>query len=212
MRSLTHLHAVAFLSVLTFGTAAVFASGASINAARSAAQGTVVTVDGVVSVPSGALAPNDDGFAIQDGKVGIYIHDSLGGNYQLGQTVTVTGVLGDNFGQVLGVYPTTVSVTGSHPVHPAKPTATGNIGESTEGRLVSIRGTVTDAVFADPPYGALFHLDDGSGPVTVFVYTGTGADLSDLGPGDDVSVVGLSGQFIDHYEVNPRSQADIVKH
>lgn len=194
------------------GTAAVaVAAGSSIEAARSAPEGTQVTVEGVVSVPSGSYDPNDQGFAIQAGNVGIYVHESLGGDYALGQTVTVTGTVGNSFGQVYGVFPTDIEVTGTKPVHPAKPTDTGAVSEATEGRLVRVRGTVTDAVFDDAPYGWIFHIDDGSGALTVFVYTGTGIDVSGIEPGDELEVTGFSGQFIDHYELNPRFQGDIVE-
>lgn len=201
--------AAAALAVFSvFGVAS--AAGGSIQAARESPEGTVVTVEGVVSVPSHTLEPNDSGFAIQSGKDGIYIHDSLGGDYELGQKVSVTGVVGDNFGEVYGVYPSAIQVTGAHPVHPAKPTDTGDVSEETEGSLVRVRGIVQDAVFDDAPYGWFFHVDDGSGSLSVFVYTGTGIDTSDIEPGDDLEVTGFSGQFIDHYELNPRFQSDIV--
>jgi len=198
------------LPLLGIATVAV-AAGSSIEAARSAPAGEIVTVEGVVSVPSGAYAPNDEGFAIQAGNVGIYIHDSLGGDYAPGQVVTVTGAVGDSFGQVYGVFPTSIEVTGTHPVHPAKPTNTGDVTEATEGKLVRVRGTVLDAVFDDAPYGWIFHIDDGSGSLTVFVYTGTGIDVSGIEPGDELEITGFSGQFIDHYELNPRFQSDIVE-
>lgn len=199
-------------ALLSFGvTAVAVAAGASIDAARSAPEGTEVTVEGVVSVPSGSYDPNDQGFAIQSGNVGIYVHDSLGGDYALGQVVTVTGTVGNSFGQVYGVFPTAIEVTGSHPVHPAKPADTGAVNESTEGTLVRVRGTVTDSVFDDAPYGWIFHIDDGSGSLTVFVYTGTGIDVSGIEPGDELEITGMSGQFIDHYELNPRFQSDIVE-
>lgn len=209
MGSVHALRSLSFFAAVSLVSGSLLAGGGSIADARAQAEGTVVTVSGVVSVPSGAMAPNDGGFAIQSGKHGIYIHDSLGGQYTLGQEATVTGVVANNFGQVLGVDPTQITVTGSHPVHPAKPTDTGDVNESTEGKLVRVRGTVMDDVFADPPYGALFHLDDGSGEVTIFVYTGAGVDLSGIEAGDEVEITGFSGQFIDHYEVNPRSQSDI---
>lgn len=212
MHTSSHWSISATLAFALFGTAAVaVAAGASIKTARSTPAGEVVTVEGVVSVPSGSYDPNDQGFAIQAGNVGIYIHDSLGGDYALGQTVTVTGPVGDSFGQVYGVFPTSIEVTGTHPVHPAKPTDTGSVNEATEGRLVRVRGTVTDAVFDDAPYGWIFHIDDGSGELTVFVYTGTGIDVSGIEPGDELEVTGFSGQFIDHYELNPRFQSDIVE-
>lgn len=209
MRISAVIPALAGLTAFSILTVAI-AAGGSIEAARAAPPGTVVTVKGVVSVASHTLSPNDEGFAIQSGKHGIYIHDSLGGNYALGQSVTVTGAVGDNFGEVYGVYPSSIAAHGTHPVPPARPIDTGDVDEDSEGTLVRVRGTVLDAVFDDPPYGWIFHVDDGSGPLTVFAYTGTGIDTSDIEPGDELQITGFSGQFIDHYELNPRSQADIV--
>ncbi|WP_438043850.1 hypothetical protein [Sorangium sp. So ce128] len=200
--------AAAFIAIsITAGP--LFAAGNSIRFARDQAEGTVVTVQGVVSVPSGAFAPNDEGFAIQKGNSGIYIHDALGGSYALGQKVIVTGAVANSYGQVLGLQPTAVAVTGSHPVHAAKPIDTGDVGEGSEGTLVRIQGTVVDDVFDDGAYGYRFHVDDGSGEVTVFVYTGTGIDVSGIALGDEVEITGFSGQFLDHYEVNPRVASDI---
>jgi len=210
MRTSIHLPISAIIATVALFGAVAGAAGSSIEAARAAPEGTVVTVEGVVSVPSGSFDPNDQGFAIQAGKHGIYVHDSLGGDYQLGETVTVTGPVGDSSGEVDGVYPSAIGVTGSHPVHPAKNVATAELSEATEGTLVSVHATVLDEVFDDAPYGWVFHVDDGSGPLSVFVYTGTGIDTSDIAPGDTLEITGFSGQFIDHYELNPRFQSDIV--
>lgn len=203
-----------YLPVTILGTVALWSSlavagGNSIKAARSVAEGTAVTVEGVVTVPSGSYDPNDQGFAIQSGKYGLYIHDSLGGNYQLGQKVSVSGTAGDSFGEVWGVYPSSIQANGTGKVPKANEVATAEVDESTEGTLVRVEGIVTDEVFDDAPYGYRFHVDDGSGELTVFVYTGTGIDTSGIHAGDEVEITGFSGQFIDHYELNPRFPSDI---
>lgn len=208
MRSFFHLPVAVLATVALFSTLAS-AGGNSIKAARGVPEGTPVTVDGVVTVPSGSYDPNDLGFAIQSGKYGLYVHDSLGGSYALGQKVTVTGTAGNSFGEVWGVYPSTIAVTGTGKVPKADEVNTADVNESTEGTLVRVEGTVTDAVFDDAPYGWRFHVDDGSGELTVFVYTGTGIDTSGIEPGDEVEITGFSGQFIDHYELNPRFPSDI---
>ena len=43
----------------------------------------------------------------------------------------------------------------------------------------------------------------------MFVYASTGIDVSGLTVGQRVCVVGFSGQFDDHYEINPRIPGDI---
>jgi hypothetical protein len=181
----------------------------SLSDIRQLPQGSTVTVVGVVTTPSGAFAPNDTGFAIQNGKSGLYIHSSLDQNLQVGQLVQVTGTLADNFGLVLGVEPTTIEVLGTAQVRPPHPEKTGNVTEETEGILVRIKGTIVTEIIDDAPYGWKFNVDDGTGYVTVFVYTGTGIDVSALQTGQRVDITGFSGQFIDHYEVTPRFQDDI---
>jgi hypothetical protein len=54
------------------------------------------------------------------------------------------------------------------------------------------------------------HVDDGSGDLAIFVSTRPGIDLSGLDVGTLVTVAGFSGQFSDHYEVNPRFPADVI--
>ena len=81
----------------------------------------------------------------------------------------------------------------------------GAVGEATEGKLVRITGTITQPVFNDPPYGFIIFIDDGSGEVHSFVSASTGIDVSGLSPGQTIEVTGFSGQFADHYEVDPRT-------
>ena len=69
----------------------------SIAEARSLPLGTIVTIDGSVTVPSGAFNSStfDQGFAIQDRTGGIYVStpDNLG--FTTRQQVRVTGRLAD---------------------------------------------------------------------------------------------------------------------
>ena len=198
------------LAVLVALAAVAFAAGKSIRDARRAPLGTTVTVEGTVTSPAGAFQPNDGGFALQDGPSGLYIHDALGGSYAVGERVRVTGTLAESFGEVLGVQPTAIVRLGTGTVPHAHPIRTGRVDEDSEGTLVRVRGVVTDDVFDDAPYGWIFHVDDGSGPITVFVYTGTGIDVSDVDQGDHIEVTGFSGQFLDHYEIDARFQSDLV--
>jgi RecJ-like exonuclease len=125
------------------------------------------------------------------------------------ERVRVTGTLADSFGLVLGVQPTAIESLGTDAVPHAQHVRTAHIDEESEGRLVRIRGTVTDDVFDDAPFRWIFHVDDGSGPITIFVYTGTGIDVSEVDHGDEIEVTGFSGQFLDHYEIDPRFQSDL---
>jgi len=183
----------------------------SIAEARGLPLGTVVTIDGSVTVPSGAFSSStfDQGFAIQDHTGGIYVStpDNLG--FGLRQQVRVTGELADSFGLLVLINVTDTKAHGSGPKVQPLPVATGAVGEATEGKLVRIKGTITQPVFDDSPFGFIIFIDDGSGEVHSFVCASTAIDVSGLSPGQTVEVTGFSGQFADSYEVDPRTQADI---
>ncbi len=181
--------------------------------ARSLPLGTIVTIDGVVTVPSGAFNSStfDQGFAIQDRTGGIYVSvpDNLG--FTLRQQVRVTGTLADTVqpGLLVLVDVTDVKAHGSGPKVRPLPVATGDVGEDTEGRLVTITGTITQPIVNDLPFGFIVFINDGSGEVHSFVSASTGIDVSGLSPGQTVEITGFSSQFASDFEVDPRIQDDI---
>ncbi len=183
----------------------------SIAEARSLPLGTVVTIDGSVTVASGAFSSStgDQGFAIQDHTGGIYVStpDNLG--FAPRQQVRVTGQLANSFGLLILINVTDTKAHGSGPKVQPLPVATGAVGEATEGKLVRITGTITQPIFNDLPFGFIIVINDGSGAVNSFVNASTGIDVSGLSPGQTIELTGFSGQFSDHYEVDPRTQADI---
>ena len=185
----------------------------SIAEARSLPLGTIVTIDGSVTVPSGAFSSStfDQGFAIQDRTGGIYVStpDNLG--FGLRQQVRVTGRLADTVlpGLLVLVDVTAVKVHGRGPKVRPLPVATGDVGESTEGQLVTITGTITQPIVNDLPFGFIVFINDGSGEVHAFVCASTGIDVSGLSPGQTVEITGFSGEFAGAFEVDPRTQDDI---
>ena len=183
----------------------------SIAEARSLPLGTVVTIDGSVTVPSGAFSSStfDQGFAIQDHTGGIYVSVPNNQGFAPRQQVRVTGELSDSNGLLVLINVTETKAHGSGPKVQALPVATGAVGEATEGKLVRIRGTITQPVFNDLPFGFIIFINDGSGEVHSFVCASTGIGVSGLSAGQTIEVTGISGQFADAYEVDPRTQDDI---
>ena len=181
--------------------------------ARSLPLGTIVTIDGSVTVPSGAFSSStfDQGFAIQDRTGGIYVStpDNLG--FGLRQQVRVTGKLADTVlpGLLVLVDVTAVKAHGRGPKVQPLAVATGAVGEATEGQLVTITGTITQPIVNDLPFGFIIFINDGSGEVHSFVCASTGIDVSGLSPGQTVEITGFSGQFANDFEVDPRTQSDI---
>lgn len=185
----------------------------SIADARDLPLGTVVTIDGSVTVASGAFSSStfDQGFAIQDRTGGIYVSTSDNLGFAPRQQVRVTGTLADTVlpGLLVLVDVTEAKPHGAGPkVHPL-PVATGDVNESTEGSIVRITGTITQPIVNDLPFGFIIFVNDGSGEINVFVCASTGIDVSGLSPGQTIEVTGFSGQFADHFEVDPRTQSDI---
>ena len=187
--------------------------GTSIRDARALASGTVTTIKGTVTVPSGAFASStyDQGFAIQDKTGGIYISTQTNHRLKLGDTAEVTGVLGQTFGLTIVTPSSGRSVLIKRDNDNVTPQriATGSVNEASEGRLVTIRGNVSQAVSSDLPYGYKFYVNDDSGEVQVFVSTSCNLDLSQMSLGQKVSITGFSGQFDTTYEVQPRIQRDL---
>ncbi|MCA1566285.1 MAG: hypothetical protein LC803_11735 [Acidobacteria bacterium] len=185
----------------------------SIAAARSLPPGATVTVDGSVTVPSGAFksGTSDEGFAMQDGGGGIYVRTAANLGLRVGRRVRVNGRLADSNGQLV------LAPSRASDVRPrgrgtnirAESVSTGRIDEATEGRLVQVTATITKPVVNDLPYGYRVFIDDGSGEVQAFVYVSTGIDVSGLHPGRRIGVTGFSGQYNDHYEIIPRFRSDI---
>jgi hypothetical protein len=182
-----------------------------IGAARHLPLGTVVTVAGTVSVPSGVFSSSffDEGFAVEDFTGGIYVSmaDNLGLHYR--QHAQITGTLTDS-GGLLVLIPTNdaaVKVHGTGPDVIPIWVRTGSIGEITEGLIVQVVGTITH-VEPDLPFGNKIFVNDGSGEIRVYLNLGAGIDFSQFAAGQHVIVTGFSGQFGD-YEIDVRFPSDI---
>jgi DNA/RNA endonuclease YhcR with UshA esterase domain len=123
----------------------------------------------------------------------------------------VTGTLADNVlpGLLVLTDVTAIKVQGRGPRVQAVAVATGDVNEATEGTIVKITGTITQPIVNDLPFGFIIFVNDGSGEINVFVCASTGIDVSGLSPGQTIEVTGFSGQFADHFEVDPRTQDDI---
>lgn len=202
------------LTVVALSTAALQAAPPiSIAAARHLPLGTVVTVEGSVTVPSGVFASSffDEGFAVQDATAGIYVSmaDNLGLAYR--QKARVTGTLTD-IGGLLVIIPahdSDVSVRGHGAFVAPRFSRTGAIGEATEGSIVVVAGVIT-SLEDDAPFGQKVFVNDGSGIIRVFLNDGAGISVAGLHPGQFVIVTGFSGQFID-YEIDPRFPSDLLR-
>ncbi|NUR00543.1 MAG: hypothetical protein HOY79_29645 [Streptomyces sp.] len=186
----------------------------SIAQARSLPVGTVVTVKGAVTTPSGAFESSfgDKGFGLQDKTAGLYVSLQSDVHAYPCQRARITGTLRDSSGllTLVPADPSDVELRpGGRAVKPER-VGTAAVAEATEGRLVKVVGRISQGPTSDLPYGYKLSVDDGSGPVLVFVNVQTGIDVSGLKQGQRVRVVGFSSQFGTHYEIDPRSPHDIA--
>ena len=177
----------------------------TIAAARAEPLGATVTVIGTVTVPTGAF---DNGIAIQQNGAGIYVLDSFGASFAIGTELEITGVLVDSTG-LLAIQPSSIQPRGRGRRIEPECRATGAVGERTEGQLLRLTGTMRGALVDDSPYGFKLDIDDGSGPIQVFLYPGTGIPTTGLVDGRRLSVVCFSNQYETEYECDPRSPADV---
>jgi hypothetical protein len=216
-----HLRALRVLALALFvllGATAIQAQTISIADARSQPLGTSVTVEGAVTVPSGAYAAStfDQGFGLQDDTAGIYVSIADSPGLNLKRLVRVTGVLDDDGFGLLVIRPASLAaietLTGNELVFPEE-IATGDVSEDSEGLLVEVRGVVTRGPTNDLPFGYSVFIDDGSGETQIFIPASTGVNpfnIPYIQVGATIRATGFSGQFQSQYEVLPRFRRDIL--
>jgi hypothetical protein len=169
---------------------------------RDLPPGTKVTARGVVSVPTGVFTAGRS-FAIQDTTGGIYVYRQagIGQKLGLGDQVCVTGWLALYHGLLELTPGSTLQVVrlGSGEPPEPRPVDSAQVGESTEGMLVSVTGPASDVVENRFCVGSS----------TVYLNASTGITTEGLLEGCSVTVVGLSADY-DGAQIWPRSQADII--
>ena len=199
------------------GQIAAGAQTISIADARNLPPGTVVTVEGSVTVPSGSFTSStfDQGFAIQDETAGIYVSTAFDSGLNFHHHVRVTGTLGDDGFGLLVLRPASeadvVKIPGATNIAPAT-VSTGDVSEATEGLLVEVEGIITRGPTDDLPYGYSVFIDDGSGETQIFIPASTGVNPFNIPwvtVGNSIRVTGFSAQFLGQYEVLPRFRGDI---
>ncbi|MFZ5916290.1 MAG: Ig-like domain-containing protein [Chloroflexota bacterium] len=187
--------------------------------ARGLPDGSAVLVEGIATAPSGIYyaGGGNTKFYIQDGSGGAQIQ-LFGGNgplptVTLGDRVLVQGETGHYRGEFQIVPQDNVAgitLTDGAPEDAPLPleTAIADVGEGTEGWLITLEGLVIDAW--DSGYGANVRLSDGQGHETyLYVDDLTGIDTTGIVVGMVQRFVGISSQYDERYETKPRIQSDV---
>jgi hypothetical protein len=216
MLSISLFTAVALLAVasLAFGQSCQDLHGAGTNGcAPSPFVGTSVTVTGVVYGEIGLYNGGSLYLQCPGGSGGIVVYDTaLAGVYHVGDEISVTGTVSDYAGEV-EISPTSANslISSGNPVVPTI-MSTGDLAAGSDllGDFMEVTGTLG---LVSNGFNSTYTVDDGSGPVTVFVDGDTGIDtVSRMNNfvGDIVTVRGVSKSYYCVGELLPRSNADVI--
>ncbi len=182
--------------------------------ARATGAGWSGTLQGNLTLAPGSI--RSDTFAIQDATGGMYVFVGSGTGVtipplQLGDVVQISGTLKDYNG-LLEIDPI-ASLTrigpGAVPAPLVISTSAAIVGP-TQGLLVQVSGTATWVTPQTLGSDWSFTLDDGSGPIKVFVDKDTAMDLRSYTSGCQLIVTGFSGNNAYTPQIMPRFQADVT--
>jgi hypothetical protein len=179
------------------GSASPEPSGApgllSIAAARQAPFNARVRVRGIVTLPSGLA--EEGSAAIQDSSGAILLRlGDEAGSVTLGQLVEVSGTRSTKAGMETIRTSERPRQLGSQAQPDARRRATGSLGEADEAQLVVVRGAVSAAPRRTSAQNVYFDVDDGSGPIRIFVSPRAGLSTDALVLGSWLEVTGVLGQ------------------
>ena len=185
-----------------------------IGTARAAGAGWSGTIQGNVTVPPGPIRP--DTFAIQDATGGMYVFVGSGTgvsipSMQLGDVVQVEGTLKDYSGllEIDPIAALTWISAGTVPEPQVISTSASIVGP-TQGLLVQVSGTATWSAAQVLGSDWSFTLNDGSGPIKVFIDKDTGINLTTATSGSKMTITGFSGNNANTPQVMARFQTDVV--
>ena len=165
--------------------------------------GDRVVINGVVTVPRDVLGSTMVFVQTADGGVGVSIPNGEP-TVTVGQSVEVTGVVRMKQGRrqvnaaAHGVKIVSASGTPDVPV-----VATDDVGPDQADQLVHVKGVVGLVS------GSRIEIDDGSGPVPIYIKSSTGIIRPKVRAGDMVDAVGITSVSTTGIRVLPRSQDDI---
>ncbi len=167
--------------------------------------GTVVSYTGVVYVAPGTYNSGSTYFQDADGGMTFFMS---GSGLLVGDEISVTGTV-DAFGDEIQLSGVTFVVNSSGNTATPVSFGTQDLADGTDqlGNFVKVQGVLAKV---SSGFNSTYTVDDGSGPVIVFVDGTTGIDtaLLDTMLGDIVSVQGASKCFGGAGEVLPRNDND----
>lgn len=186
----------------------------SIAVARDAALNSRLRVRGIVTLPTSVLG--DGTAAIQDatGAIILRLSDEAG-TLAIGDLVQVDAMRSTKSGMETLRVSTPAQVLGSPATPQPARHGTGSLGEAHEAWLVVVRAAIVTTPRRTSAQNVYFDVDDGSGPLRVYLTAGAGIEAAGLTAGDTVELVGVLGQEttgqqpLRGYRLWPRRAADV---
>lgn len=187
----------------------------SIEEARAKGPDAVVTIEGYVTVPPASYTSMslDLGFAVEDDCGGIWVKVTDDIDLKMGQRVRVTGTIYSRKKQlVLRSHVAYVEVLeGEHTVEPTY-LEIGEVNMDSQGKLITVEGSVENVAISDMPFGWKYFLRDGKDYVVLYVCSSTNHDPDAIGwltKGAKVRATGYLSVYHKQFEVIPRTVGDI---
>ena len=175
--------------------------------ARNKAQGTTVTIEGVVTTEPGIFGGQT--FYLQDETAGIYVFQTLSGFHQ-GDIVKITAPLALYNTELELTDPIAIVKTGTSPLPIPQET---NANVNNQGQLVQLRDvTIRNIISATPTGSFEFDAMNGSVSTHVRVDVRTGLTLIDFAykEGQVIDVTGVSAIFKGVVQLKPRGINDFT--
>lgn len=165
--------------------------------------GDRVLVEGVVTAPRDALGSTVAFLQTETGGVSITIPNGEPA-ITPGQTIEITGTVRlKNGRRYVAVSAKSLRVKATAPLPPPVTVQTDDVGADQADQLVHVKGVVGIAS------GNRIEIDDGSGPVPIYLKSSTGIVRPKVKPGDTVDAIGIVSVSTSGIRVLPRSQDDL---
>jgi len=199
-------------------TPAPSSSTLTIANARQMPIGTTVSVAGIVTAPAGRLG-TPPLIAIQDSSGGIVIKlpDGVAAPAR-GARLEIRGPLADPYGQLELRPPSAgIRVAGAGPLPEPLTVDATSLGESFEGRLVTVRGVIEARPTKSTSGDITFFVVSPSGQVRILADASSGLTADSVTVGATYDVIGVAGQrasrkgALDGYRVWVRDAGDLVR-
>jgi hypothetical protein len=183
--------------------------------ARRAEVGARVRIRGVVVLPTSLVEEGSAIVADTSGAILVRVGSDVG-RLNRGQLVELIGTRSTKSGMLSLRVTTRAVVLGTQPEPQPARRATGRIREADEATVVVVRGLVKDGPRRTSGGGLSFTVNDGSGPIRVFVATGTGITTRHVPAGAWIELRAVVGQQTTGAQPNagyrlwPRDRADVT--